>query len=160
MADKKKKTGKKAEMLTARAVCDIALKEDRFDFTRNTTTNTPDLGADLILHCPENTGEKMKEIAESGESTIELEGKSIQIRIDAKDPKDKVQKDDAKKFVGDIRKHPLVSEHWLVGGKSLTAPARKFIEENTDWANVRYFSQNEIEKIATHYQSLPDPDDE
>ncbi|MGO5000501.1 hypothetical protein [Oceanisphaera sp. W20_SRM_FM3] len=160
MDDKKKKTGKKAEMLTARAICDIALKEDRCDFTRNTITNTPDLGADLILHCPENTGEKFKEIAKAGESSMVLVGKSTQIRIDVKDPKDKVQKDDAIKFVGDIRKHPLVSEHWLVGGESLTAPAKKYIEANTDWANVRYFSQNDIEKIAAFYQALPDPSDE
>jgi len=152
MSDNK---GKDGEMVVARALCDIAIAENKVDYTRSSITNAPDLGADLVLHCPENTGDKFEDIVNEGSSSMELSGRQIEIRIDVKAKK--VEKEDAEKFIGDIVKHPTKKEHWITGD-AISGPAKNIISE-CDWIKTRFLSNNDIQKIANYYQGLNKPEE-
>lgn len=143
--------GKDEELRATKSLCDIATVEEKCDITRHTTTNTPDLGADLVFHCPSDTGEKFSEIAKTGGSSKELTGHSSRVRIDVKARTGKIQKDDAEKLVDDIKKHPQTNEHWLIGGSGLTKPAQRVLDSANEWATVRHFSRDDFKKISQFY---------
>lgn len=148
--------GKDGEMVVAKALCDISIAENNVDFTRSSITNAPDFGADLVIHCPNNMGDKFEEIVGEGSSSTELTGSQMEVRVDVKAKK--VQKEDAEKFIADIIKHPTKKEHWITGD-SISGPAKKIIM-GCDWTKTRYFSNDDIKKIATYYNSLNKPEDE
>ncbi|AVZ85467.1 hypothetical protein KWE42_03965 [Acinetobacter pittii] len=151
--------GKKGEMRFTITVAEIALKERRLDFTRFTTTNTADGGGDLYLYAPSNLGEKFEDVRDNGTSNICCSSSMIEIRVDVKNKK--ADKDDAEKFLDDIKKNPKSGEHWLVY-KTISKPAGDVILEAQESSKkpIRTFSFEDLKKISQSYASLPEYDED
>ena len=151
--------GKKGEMRFTITVAEIALKERRLDFTRFTTTNTADGGGDLYLYAPSNLGEKFEDIRDNGASQISCSSLMTEVRVDVKNKK--ADKDDAEKFLDDMKKNPKSGEHWLVY-KDISKPANDRISEAQKGSKkpIRTFSFEDLNKIGQSYATLPEYDED
>ena len=162
--------GKDGEMDALISFATIAKSEEKFDLTRPTTTNTPDMGADIILeheeHYIENTmiplsKEKTPTIKKSSE--LDIKPKTAKTRVDIKTTEKKLQKDTIEKFIADTRKHPDCKNHMLIGGKDLTSPAKKLLNETNidlekDNKKLYYISNDGMKNINNHYKKLENKD--
>lgn len=161
--------GKDGEMKIVRLSTHIAESEDWFDFTRHTTTNTADMGADIILRHDEKFLEKMQEIADGKSPSEPCEIKSLNLvksRVDVKTTTKSLQKDTITKFISDTRKHPDCKGHILIGGSDMSNPAKKefkqaqevFLKERK---NLIYISNDGVKRLENYYQKAPElPEDE
>lgn len=148
----KKNIGKIGEAKFAITVSKMAQVEDTIDFRKPSFTNAPDEGMDFQLKAPHNISEKLQDIIEGKEHVSKLSNTDIKIRVDHKEYEDrKIGKAIAEKFVDDIEKNPDNAEHWLTGGKGLTAGAKNVLQ-NADGV-VRHYSIEDINKIDNYYQN-------
>lgn len=161
--------GKDGEMNAIIAFATVAKNEDNFDFTKPTTTNTPDMGADIILEHNENfientmipLSQEKKPITNT--KTLDKKPKTVKSRIDIKNTERKISKDTVEKHISDVRKHPDCTNHLLIGGKGLTSPAKKRLDNaNQDFSEngkkLYYINQNEMENIHNHYKKIENKD--
>ena len=162
--------GKDGEMDALISFATIAKSEDKFDLTRPTTTNTPDMGADIILEHEEDyientmiplSQEETPTIKKSSE--LATKSKTAKTRIDIKTTEKKLQKDTVEKFIADTRKHPDCKNHMLIGGKDLTSPAKKLLNETNielekDNKKLFYINNNGMKNIDSHYKKLENKD--
>lgn len=146
-----KNKGKIGEAKTARTLTKIAEIEDTVDFTKPSFTNAPDNGVDFELKAPHNIAEKLNGIIKENPKIPNLSNADIIIRIDNKDYEGKIGKPVADKFVKDVDKNPGYAEHWMTGGGGLTKGANEAFEKSD--GVVRYYSQENIEKIDNYYQN-------
>jgi predicted nucleotidyltransferase component of viral defense system len=148
----KKNIGKIGEAKFTSTISKIAQVEDTVDFRKPSFTNAPDGGMDFEIKAPHNISEKLKDIIDGKEQVSKLSDIDVKIRVDHKEYKDrKIGKAIAKKFVDDIEKNLDNAEHWLTGGKGLTAGAKSEIE-NAEGV-VRHYSSEDIKKIDNYYQN-------
>lgn len=154
--------GKDGEMRAIRLVTYIGESEEGVDFTRPTTTNTPDMGADIVIEHPENYLQKMLKIA-SGDQPKNSDGAPIgnisKSRVDVKATDRKLQKDTVIKFVSDIRKHPDCKGQILMGGSGLTGPAQREFSAaqeifSGDGKSLIYFNNEQTQRLEKHYRLL------
>ena len=163
--------GKDGEMDALISFATIAKNEDKFDLTRPTPTNTPDMGADIILEHEENYIEnKMIPLSQEKTPTANkiktssIKPKTAKTRIDIKTTDKKLQKDTVEKFIADVRKHPDCKNHMLIGGKDLTSPAKKLLTETNvalekDNKKLYYINNNGMKNINNHYKKLENKDE-
>lgn len=162
--------GKDGEMDALISFATIAKNEDKFDLTRPTTTNTPDMGADIILEHEENYIEnKMIPLAQgktliaNKTKILNIKPKTAKTRIDIKTTEKKLQKDTIEKFIGDVKKHPDCKNHMLIGGQDLSSPAKKILEETNkellkDNKTLYYINNNGMKNINNHYKKIDKQD--
>jgi hypothetical protein len=154
--------GKDGEMKAIRLATYIAESEEGVDLIRHTTTNTADMGADMILTHHDDLLPKMKQIAEGEPSSERVEStsmKSARSRFDVKTTNNKLQKDTVKKFVSDTRKHPDCQGHILMGGKDMTGPARKEFHQaqeafSENGKTLMYINNDGFKGLYEHYRGL------
>lgn len=156
-----KNKGKDGEMAVVKLVADISIIEDGCDFTRQTTTNTADRGADLVLEHPDGYLQKLKMIADGQEVTPALNStektpRTVKTRIDVKATNKKLQKETVIKFAGDIRKNPDCKGHVLMGGQALTTPAQEqfdIIQKTAaeDGTDVMYIPNQGVKVLRRHF---------
>ncbi|WP_447578719.1 hypothetical protein [Achromobacter kerstersii] len=148
--------GKDGEMALVKVVADMAIAEERVDFTRTTTTNTADMGADLFISHPKGFMDKIEAIA-AGNPVIESNAPSLaKTRVDKKTTEQKLTPVTVGKFIGDVHKHPDCEGHALVGGSGLNKPAqRMFDAAKSDLArngkNLVYINNEGLTRIGQHY---------
>lgn len=145
--------GKKGEAKMAEILAKIAQKEEKVDFTKPTFTNAPDNGVDFEIRCPHNIVEKFTSIIDGKESDMALSNSTIDIRVDHKEYSKPIGKPTVEKFVKDISKNEKYAEHWLTGGDRLTAGGKKVLEEANKNSVVRYYSNDELNKINNFYDN-------
>lgn len=157
--------GKDGEMNALITFATVAKNEENFDLTRPTTTNTPDMGADIILEHEEKFIENTMiplstgEVPNTAQNTINKKSKTEKTRIDIKTTKKKLSKDTVEKFISDTRKHPDCTNHMLIGGQDLTLPAKKRLDKanedlKEDNKKLYYLNNNEMKNINDHYKKL------
>lgn len=155
-------SGKDGEMALVKVVADMAIAEERVDFTRTTTTNTADMGADLFISHPKDFMKKIEAIAggksvSTTTSNSESNASSLaKTRVDKKTTTRKLTPVTVGKFIGDVHKHPDCEGHALVGGAGLTPPAqRMFDAAKSDFAqngkNLVYINNDGLTRIGEHY---------
>lgn len=155
-------SGKDGEMALVKVVADMAIAEERVDFTRTTTTNTADMGADLFISHPPGFMKKIEAIADgkpvsTTTSNPESNASSLaKTRVDKKTTTQKLTLATVEKFIGDVHKHPDCEGHALIGGAGLNKPAqRKFDAAKSDFAqngkNLLYINNNGLTRIGEHY---------
>lgn len=156
--------GKDGEMSTLITFAIVAKNEDNFDLTRPTTTNTPDMGADIILEHKENFIDnnilpisigKAPNITQNEEEKLKIE----KTRIDVKATERKISKDTVEKFIADIRKHPDCTNHMLIGGQNITSPAKKRLDKanedlKDDKKKIYYLNNAAIKNVSEYYKKL------
>jgi hypothetical protein len=114
--------GKDGELRAAIVVANIGRREDGVDFTRPTTTNTADQGADLFMIHPEGYLDTFAKVSQSqlpspnAVPSMSAYSGSQKSRIDVKTTDKKLQKDTVEKFVADCHNHPTCTGHILMGG--------------------------------------------
>lgn len=154
--------GKKGEMKATEIISVIGQKEKSVDFTRYTTTHTPDNGADIFIDANSQFVPKLLEIAIQGHSNIACgDNADTTVRIDVKNTK-KVGKDDAEKFLDDVKKHPRCQHHILLGNE-FTSGAKKVLTNGQNLypnKTIGYIDESGRKNIEQHYRSLPDYPDE
>ena len=127
--------GKDGEMNVIKLLADVAIREDKFDFTRPTITNESDMGADLIFKSTLQSLNYMLQVAYGNtEAAVTDEAepaqtKIMESRIDVKTTQNRLQTDSVDKFASDVRKHPNCCGHILMGGNGLTKPAQQKFNE-------------------------------
>ncbi|MFX4283975.1 hypothetical protein ACOL3A_05410 [Aliarcobacter butzleri] len=158
--------GKDGEMNALITFAIVAKNEENFDLTRPTTTNTPDMGADIILEHKENFIENTmlplstKKIPNTTPNTnTKVKLKNEKTRIDIKTTEKKLSKDTVEKFISDTRKHPDCTNHMLIGGQNLTSPAKKRLDKanedlKEDKKKLYYLNNGEMKNISDHYKKL------
>lgn len=157
--------GKDGEMALVKVVADIATVEERVDFTRTTTTNTADMGADLFISHPSGFIDKIEAIANGSHESSSAATHSKRVvtlaktRVDKKTTQQKLHGDTIQKFIGDVHKHPDCEGHALVGGAGLSAPARRAFEQaksDFDLAGKKlvYISNFGLTRVGEHYSRL------
>lgn len=145
--------GKKGEAKTAGILAKAAQIEDKVDFTKPTLTNAPDNGIDFEIRCPHNFPEKLNNIINGNESNNALSNTTIDIRVDHKEYDRPIGKATAQKFVNDIAKNENYDEHWMTGGKRLTAGAQEVIDDAKKKSVVRYYSNENLNQINNYYDN-------
>jgi hypothetical protein len=154
--------GKDGEMNALISFATVAKNEDNFDFTRATTTNTPDMGADIVLEhkkgfienkmIPISQGKKVK-------TTIVKEQVNEKTRIDIKTTLKKISKDTVIKFIGDTRKNPDCKNHMIIGGSDISLPAKNLlIQTNKDLKKdnkkLYYVNNKEMKTFTDYYAEI------
>ena len=158
-----KNKGKDGELRIVKILSDVGISNDGVDLTRPTTTNTADLGADMILYHPRKTLKEIAEVAEvtfpsSAETLLpEKQNEIVKSRIDVKTTPKKLQKDIVEKFVDDVNNHPKATGHILIGGQDLTGPGKKLMAEaqqrlSEEGKDMVYINNSGIKKLETHYR--------
>jgi hypothetical protein len=156
--------GKDGEMDALIAFATVAKNEENFDLTRPTTTNTPDMGADIILEHKENFIENTMLPLSTGKTpnttpNTKVKQKTEKTRIDIKATEKKLLKDTVEKFISDTRKHPDCTNHMLIGGQNLTSPAKKRLDKanedlKEDKKKLYYLNNDEMKNISDYYKKL------
>lgn len=156
--------GKDGEMNALIAFAKVAKNEESFDLTRPTTTNTPDMGADIILEHKKNFIENTMLPLSKGKTpnttpNTKVKLKTEKTRIDIKTTEKKLSKDTVQKFISDTRKHPDCTNHMLIGGENLTSPAKKQLDKanedlKKDKKKLYYLNNAEMKNISDHYNKL------
>lgn len=154
--------GKKGELKATEIFSVIGQKEKSLDFTRHTTTNTADNGSDIFLKVNHKFIPKFKEIAVSGDSKIICGDEAdITVRIDVKNNQ-KVGKDDAEKFIDDVKKHPRSQTH-LILGNAFTSGAKQVLKKGQNsypHKTIEFIDKEGLTRIENFYRQLPDYPDE
>lgn len=157
-----KNKGKDGEMQVAKLLANISQTKDNVDFTRQTSTNCPDQGADFIVKHDKNLLSEIAKIAGSSikntNSKCLSQKKNQETRIDVKATNKKLQKDVVNKFIQDINNFPKCDGHILMGGEGLTKQAQKNFDaaqdiQATKGKNVMYIENKGIVKLEKHYQN-------
>ncbi|WP_310603721.1 hypothetical protein [Anaerosporobacter sp.] len=150
--DKDKNKGRKGERnFLEKVIFKMQRNGEDIDYRKPTYTNEPDDGLDFELKVPHNTGERLEAIANHKDTIQPPSNKKIDIRVDHKNYDNKIGKPVAQKFIDDIHKNPIDTEHWLTGGNGLTKPAQEVL--NQAQKPVRYFSQRDINTISNYYDN-------
>lgn len=155
--------GKDGELRTVIVIANIGICEDGVDFTRPTTTNTADQGADLFMTHPQGFLNKFSQVAGSSLPPPKMDGTNNKppaaekSRIDVKTTDKKLQKDTVEKFIGDCHNHPNCVGQILMGGADLTGPGHKvFKEAQENFSKVGktllYVKNEGIRKLEAHYK--------
>ena len=151
MKDHDKNKGRKGERnLIEKLLFSAERAGEDVDFRKPTYTNEPDDGLDIEMKAPHNFGEKLEAIV-NNDDVPPSSTTNIDIRIDHKNYQDKIGKPIVAKFIDDCEKNPNDSEHWLTGGKGLTAPAQKELKKSEHV--TRYFSNDDLNKIEQYFEN-------
>ena len=147
MGDGKRKTldkGKAGELFFQEYVIAMVRAGIMMDYKKPTFTNEPDDGLDFELKAPHNIGEIMDALRRA-QAPPPPSDTAIHVRVDVKNPRGKIGKPVVDKFLGDIEKNPRNSEHWLAGGRDLTAPAKATLDEAP--VPCRYYSWDDFRRM-------------
>lgn len=154
--------GKDGELKTAIVIANIGLCKDGVDFTRPTTTNTADQGADLFMTHPKGFLEEIADVTQSEivsepKKNTNKSQKSEKSRIDVKTTERKLQKDTVLKFIGDCNNHPTCEGQILLGGTDLTGPAKKEFKAAQErqakkGKTLLYIKNDGVKKLEQHYK--------
>lgn len=158
-----KNKGKDGELMVVKILSDVRISTNDVDITRPTTTNTADLGADIVLYHPRHVLKEIADIAgatfPSSEKTLhpEKQNEMVKSRIDVKTTTKKLQKDIVEKFVDDVNNHPKATGHILIGRQDLTGPSKKLMAEaqqrlSAEGKDMVYINNSGRKKLETYYR--------
>ena len=155
--------GKDGEMRVVKVLASVGQLEEGVDFTRPSTTNTADMGADLYLFHPSGFLDKFANIANGNapNQLAPIEQKSgikssQKTRIDVKATSNKIHAQTVRKFISDTHKHPDCTGHLLVGGAELSKTARQEFDEarvsfGKHGKKLDYIKNDGIINLEKHY---------
>ncbi len=155
--------GKDGELRTIIVIANIGISEDGVDFTRPTTTNTADQGADIFMTHPSGFLNKFSDISDSKLPPLQSEDinnpqpTAEKSRIDVKTTDKKLQKDTVQKFIADCANHPNCRGQILMGGADLTGPGHKVFEAAQESFSKKgkillYVKNEGIKKLEAYYK--------